>query len=309
MTHVHTTHRLSARTVAIVAALLALVATMLFAPVPNARADMNNPADYGLIVNKKRPLNPQNYYPGDLTNFGGGAMRAEVAGQLGAMFNQAAAEGINLTVVSGFRSYETQVSVYNNYVNLYGQAYADTISARPGYSEHQTGMTVDVGAASGACGLGECFANTPEGQWVAQNSQNFGFIIRYPQGMTGVTGYAFEPWHLRYLGSYIGAFQASGAPTLEQFYGVEGGDYGPPSNGGGTENPPPPNPENPGPEGPEGPQEPAEPPAEEPAEEAPAVIELRPTFWILGGDSGISCQAEITPEGAVICPAPEAPAP
>lgn len=314
MTQIHATSAHATRAFALGAAVLALVAAFLVAPAPSARADMNNPADYGLIVNKKRPLNPQNYYPGDLVNFGGAAMRAEVAGQLQAMFNQAAAEGINLVAVSGFRSYETQVGLYNNYVNMYGQAYADTISARPGYSEHQTGMTVDVGAASGACGLGACFGDTPEGQWVARNSQNFGFIIRYPAGYTDVTGYAYEPWHLRYLGSYIGAFQASGAPTLEQFYGVEGGGYGPPADGGGTggaggsggtggtgdtggdQNSPAPG---------DGAPKPETAPAED--VEAPAIIEVTPIFWVLGPDSGLTCQAQVAPDGAVSCPAPAAP--
>ncbi|MFJ3957193.1 D-alanyl-D-alanine carboxypeptidase family protein [Arthrobacter sp. NPDC090010] len=173
-----------------------------------------------VLVNKQRPLNPLQYYPSDLVNFRGTGqyLRAEAATALNNLFNAAGAAGRPLTVVSAFRSYQTQVSTYNYYVSLYGEAYASTISARPGYSEHQTGLAVDVGNTYN-CGLSTCFGSTPEGQWVAANAWRFGFVIRYPNGYTGTTGYAYEPWHLRYVGGDLSTdLRARRIPTLEQYF-------------------------------------------------------------------------------------------
>jgi D-alanyl-D-alanine carboxypeptidase len=103
-------------------------------------------------------------------------------------------------------------------VNQYGRATADLISARPGFSEHQTGLAIDIGNPNGVCGLQECFAGTPAGVWAAQNAWRYGFIIRYPRGMTPVTGYAYEPWHLRFVGTTISSeMRAHAVPTLEHY--------------------------------------------------------------------------------------------
>lgn len=173
-----------------------------------------------VLVNKQRPLNPAQYYPSDLVNFRGTgySLRREAATALNSLFTAAGAAGKPLTVVSAFRSYQTQVSTYNYYVSQYGEAYASTISARPGYSEHQTGLAVDVGNTYN-CGLSTCFGSTPEGQWVAANAWRFGFIVRYPNGYTGTTGYAYEPWHLRYVGVDVASdMRARSIPTLEQYF-------------------------------------------------------------------------------------------
>ncbi|MFK0073166.1 D-alanyl-D-alanine carboxypeptidase family protein [Arthrobacter woluwensis] len=173
-----------------------------------------------VLVNKQRPLNPSQYYPSDLVNFRGTGqyLRAEAAASLNTLFTAASAAGKPLTVVSAFRSYQTQVSTYNYYVSQYGEAYASTISARPGYSEHQTGLAVDVGNTYN-CGLSTCFGSTPEGQWVAANAWRFGFIVRYPNGYTGTTGYAYEPWHLRYVGFNVASdMRSRSIPTLEQYF-------------------------------------------------------------------------------------------
>lgn len=103
-----------------------------------------------------------------------------------------------LYVRSAYRSYDEQADVYAYWVALLGQEQADLISARPGHSEHQLGLAVDVAGPS--CDGWDCFGDTPEGRWVAANAHRYGFIIRYPEGGTPVTGYAYEPWHLRYVG-------------------------------------------------------------------------------------------------------------
>jgi len=174
-----------------------------------------------VLVNKQRPLNPSQYYPSDLVNFRGTgySLRREAATALNNLFNAAGAAGKPLTVVSAFRSYQTQVSTYNYYVSQHGEAYANTISARPGYSEHQTGLAVDVGNSYGSCVLDTCFGSTAEGRWVAQNAWRFGFVVRYPNGYTGTTGYAYEPWHLRYVGGDVASdMRARGIHTLEQYF-------------------------------------------------------------------------------------------
>ena len=107
---------------------------------------------------------------------------------------------MNIIPVSGYRSYSQQASLYDSYVRQYGQATADTLAARPGFSEHQTGLAMDIGNASGVCALQACFATTPAGKWAAANAATYGFIIRYPAGAEAVTGYTYEPWHLRYVG-------------------------------------------------------------------------------------------------------------
>lgn len=174
-----------------------------------------------VLVNKKHPLNPLRYVPANLVNARGSGyyLRSDAAGALNTLFTAASRAGHGLAIVSGYRSYDTQASLYNYYVQTYGQAYADTISARPGYSEHQTGLAVDIGNASGSCGLSTCFGDTPAGRWVAANAYRYGFIVRYPNGWSGTTGYSYEPWHLRYVGTTIAAdMRARSYPTMEHYF-------------------------------------------------------------------------------------------
>lgn len=173
-----------------------------------------------VVVNKTRPLNPKTYAPADLTAVGGGQqMRAEAAGALKSLLAGAKSDGLTISPLSGYRSYGTQVSVYNNEVATNGQAVADTQSARPGTSEHQTGLAIDVGG--GGCGVEDCFGNTAQGKWVAANAYKYGFIIRYPQGKQSVTGYRYEPWHIRYVGVELATeMKNKGVQTLEEFFGL-----------------------------------------------------------------------------------------
>ena len=158
-----------------------------------------------LIVNKTYSV-PAGYSPGDLT--------PECAEAFARLRTAAAAEGLNIFLLSGYRSYETQTNLYNRYCAQDGRAAADTYSARPGHSEHQTGLAIDVNS------LSHTFADTPEGKWLAENAHRFGFIIRYAYAKESVTGYAYEPWHIRYLGEgWAQAVYESGL-CLEEFFGI-----------------------------------------------------------------------------------------
>ncbi|MFB9163324.1 D-alanyl-D-alanine carboxypeptidase family protein [Arthrobacter psychrochitiniphilus] len=180
-----------------------------------------NAGSIGIVVNKRRPNAPINRIPPDLVWSGSQLMRREAATQMSQLISGASAIGVPVTLVSGFRSYDTQAGLYNNYVWQYGQAVADTISARPGYSEHQTGLVMDIGTPNGTCALQACFVITPAGQFAAANAWRYGFIVRYPQGYDSITGYSYEPWHLRYIGVRAATdMRNRGFKTLEQYFGL-----------------------------------------------------------------------------------------
>lgn len=122
-----------------------------------------------------------------------------------------------LWIASGYRSYWDQKSIYNNYVSRDGQANADTYSARPGYSEHQTGLAFDLNS------IDDSFTNTPEGKWVHDNCYRFGLILRYPKGKESITGYMHESWHMRYVGVELATKLYNGGDwiTLEEYYGID----------------------------------------------------------------------------------------
>jgi len=182
-----------------------------------------DPSSPWVVVNKQHPLSPIDYTPNDLMPVGNGQqMRAEAATALKTMFSDAQAGGYTLVADSGYRSYSTQVSTYNSEVKAYGQAKADSESARPGYSEHQTGWAVDIGADG--CHVADCFGDLPAGQWVQANSYKYGFIWRYTSDNTDVTGYRAEAWHFRYIGAALAAeMHKEGITTLEQFFNISGG--------------------------------------------------------------------------------------
>jgi len=188
---------------------------------------VTTPTELTVVVNKERAL-PADYIPPDLVEpnvpfpFDEKAekrlLRAEAAGALEKLFTGAKAEGIELYAVSGYRSYRTQKSLFDTYVQKDGAEHAAKYSAVPGKSEHQTGLAMDVSGADAKTRLEESFAATPEGQWLAANCAKFGFIIRYVQGKEDVTGYAYEPWHLRYLGKEIAEEIMSRGITLEDYF-------------------------------------------------------------------------------------------
>lgn len=181
---------------------------------------LDDPASIWVVVNKRRPLNPKDYAPSDLVSVGHGQqMRAEAASALSKMLAGAQAAGYTVTPASGYRSYTNQVNVYNSEVQAYGQQVADSESARPGYSEHQTGLAMDL--ASGGCSISDCFGDTPGGKWITANAYKYGFILRYPADKVAITGYRHETWHFRYVGVELATeMHQEGAETLEEFFGL-----------------------------------------------------------------------------------------
>ncbi|RAX18447.1 D-alanyl-D-alanine carboxypeptidase family protein [Pseudarthrobacter sp. AG30] len=191
---------------------------------------LDDPASQWVIVNKHRPLAPADYAPADLVRpavaisaAGEGALlNSTTAAAAEAMFAAAARDGVAMVLASGYRSYSTQVTTYNGYVAARGQADADTASARPGHSEHQTGWAFDIGDGGGACSFEPCFADQPAATWAKANAYRYGFVVRYPWMLHPITGYYYEPWYLRFVGVEAATDMAKrGIGTLEEYFGLE----------------------------------------------------------------------------------------
>ncbi|MDP9887094.1 M15 family metallopeptidase [Pseudarthrobacter enclensis] len=191
---------------------------------------LDDPKSQWVIVNKHRPLKPADYVPADLVrpavaiSAAGEAalLNSTTAAAAEAMFAAAARDGVAIVLASGYRSYSTQVTTYNGYVAARGQADADTASARPGHSEHQTGWAFDIGDGGGACSFQPCFADQPAATWAKANGHRFGFVVRYPWMLHPITGYYYEPWHLRYVGVEAATDMLNrGIGTLEEYFGLE----------------------------------------------------------------------------------------
>ena len=176
-----------------------------------------------VIINKKHEL-PEDYEPEDLVEpevkkiRESCPMREEAAQALKEMFEAAAKDGLDLMLVSGYRSYSYQKGLFDNYVARDGEEAANRYSARPGQSEHQTGLAADLGTSDQACLLMGCFKDTEAGKWLAENSYLFGFVLRYPEEKEEVTGYIYEPWHFRYIGLEQAYLVHESGLTLEEYY-------------------------------------------------------------------------------------------
>ena len=134
------------------------------------------------------------------------------------MFDDATKEGIELVAISGFRSFNRQEQIFRNSVFSKGEEHARKYVAMPGCSEHQSGLALDVSCRDIGYELGESFAETNEGVWLKNHVQNYGFIIRYPKGLTHITGYEYEPWHIRYIGEmYAKDMEFKNIGTLEEY--------------------------------------------------------------------------------------------
>lgn len=163
-----------------------------------------------IVANKRYPLS-KDYNPGENP-----IAKAELMKLLAAMREA----GFPISDhYSGFRSYETQVQLYQSYVNQDGKAEADRYSARPGYSEHQTGLAFDVIGTDG-----DLVTEEKAAQWLLDHAADYGFVVRYLKSKEKETGYMAEEWHLRYIGKEAKEIAASGL-SLEEYYGFEGGDY------------------------------------------------------------------------------------
>ena len=164
-----------------------------------------------LIVNKSYPLSAD-YDPG---------LQPITKDAFQKLSDAAAQEGLDLYIGSDYRDYAYQVKIYNNYCEIYGSEQADSFSARPGYSEHQTGLTIDCNT------IDDAFGDTPEAAWLAQHCADYGFIIRFPKGKEDITGYQYEPWHIRYVGVDTAKEIMSQGLTLEEYLGVQSEYAGP----------------------------------------------------------------------------------
>ncbi|MFC6648115.1 MULTISPECIES: M15 family metallopeptidase [Paenibacillus] len=185
------------------------------------------PESIAVMVNKQYSL-PEQYKPSDLVypdvpfifseKIEKRMLRREAAAALEEMFAGAKADGVNLAGVSGYRSESTQRRLFNNYVARDGEEKARTYSAMPGHSEHQTGLAIDLSGRDGKCAAESCFAGTKEAEWLAAHAAEYGYIIRFLEGKEAITGYKYEPWHVRYVGKEIAASIAERGITLEEYY-------------------------------------------------------------------------------------------
>lgn len=185
------------------------------------------PADIAVLVNKQRKL-PEEYNPTDLVypdvrfifaeKVEKRKLRQEAASALEKLFAAAELDNIQLAGVSAYRSHSTQKTLFDRYVKRDGIEKARTYSAFPGTSEHETGLAIDVSGSDGKCAAADCFADTKEALWLAKHAHEHGFIIRYLKGKEEITGYQYEPWHLRYVGVDLAAELAVSGESLEEYY-------------------------------------------------------------------------------------------
>lgn len=190
--------------------------------------DIDDPNSITALVNKQRPL-AKDFVPKNLVKLSSvgvpsvndHSMRRDAADASRELYDAAGKAGYHLNFASGYRSYELQTELYTEYVDQLGQEAADATSAKPGFSEHQTGLAVDIFETNTDCILEGCFGKTKAGKWLKENSWKYGFILRYENGTQDVVGYEYEPWHFRYVGKDVAAaYHESGARTYEEFVGA-----------------------------------------------------------------------------------------
>ncbi|MBP9852968.1 M15 family metallopeptidase [Candidatus Saccharibacteria bacterium] len=194
--------------------------------IPLLAGDQKQATHPWVLVSKIRPIQPANYIPTDLIkpnvktrtdkSEAEQMVRSTIAPSVEKMFVDASAAGYDLMVASGFRSYELQQTYFTSYASINGAAAANTYSALPGQSEHQTGLAIDISTANSQCYLDICFGETPAGKWLAANAANYGFILRYPNDKTAVTQYQYEPWHFRYVGIPLAKALTKSNLTLDE---------------------------------------------------------------------------------------------
>lgn len=192
--------------------------------------DKTSPDSITVLVNKELPIQ-EDYIPKDLVvpnvEFQipyydeKKQMRAEAATALEKLFEAAKSDGLFLCGVSGFRSYQRQYKIFTTNIKNKSLEHAMQYSAIPGRSEHQTGLAIDVSTSSVSYRIDSSFAETPESQWLVKNAHLYGYIIRYPEDKTQITGYSYEPWHIRYVGKALATYIYRNNLTLEEFYGFE----------------------------------------------------------------------------------------
>ncbi|MCI5956446.1 MAG: M15 family metallopeptidase [Clostridiales bacterium] len=209
-----------------VISIVALSATLLNGSMKTAMPDKNMDGTV-YLVNRQHAVS--RYFAPDVRKVNAYGMsqkmRDDAATALEEMFAAAKEEGIGLSTVSGYRSYSKQSTIYSRKKATQGQEAADRVSARPGTSEHQLGLAMDL-AKKGSSQLNTGFGKTKEGQWVNENAYRFGFIVRYLEDYEEITGYMYEPWHVRYVGKeQAKAIYESGVPMETYMSGYKLGVY------------------------------------------------------------------------------------
>lgn len=194
--------------------------------VPSDKMDLE-PTSITVYVNKEHAL-PKDYKPDDLvipnihfnllTYDERTMLRAEAAKAIEKLFAAAEKDNCHLAGVSGYRSYARQYKIFTNNIATQGKEHTLQYSAVPGTSEHQTGLSMDVSTKSQNYQLSDKFADSDEGKWLAENAYKYGFIIRYPKDKADITGYAFEPWHIRYVGRGLSYYLYKNKLTLDEYY-------------------------------------------------------------------------------------------
>ncbi|WP_061961638.1 M15 family metallopeptidase [Demequina flava] len=187
---------------------------------PWSQHSIDDPTSIWVVVNKARPLDPIDYVPGDLETVSGAQLTPEAADAMVAMREAAADAGAGFSLSNGYRPYSEQRYIYNGYVADLGQTLADRGSLRPGYSEHQTGLSADAYQSS-TCRIQACFGSEAAGEWLAEHGHEFGYILRYPEGKDDITGIRYEPWHVRYVGVDLASALVESEQTMEEFFGLE----------------------------------------------------------------------------------------
>ena len=228
------------------AALLSLVVAVSTGSIQTGEGDLRNPqetADDSLsppgaalrteddgnrmvLVNKQYAVS-QDYCPTDMVDIDGSLstnqnlkVKREAYDAYLKMLKNANAEGLNFAICSAYRSYELQESLYNQSLQSNGETYTEKMYAHPGQSEHHTGYAIDVTSASMNWGLSQDFADYPDGAWITAHCSEYGFIIRYPRGKEDITGYMYEPWHIRYVGVDAAKEITEKGITLEEYLGA-----------------------------------------------------------------------------------------
>ena len=195
-------------------------------PIDALAEDYIQPTSTWVVVSKDYPLSDQKYYPSDLVltelparsdkSIPEKSVRKVIEPALVAMFTDAKAAGNDIMIASAFRSYDLQQTYFTSYSKSYGEEAANKFSARPGQSEHQTGLALDIAYQNRDCYLDICFGQKQAGQWLAANAYKYGFILRYPSDKTEITKYQYEPWHFRYVGKPLAEALRESGLTLDE---------------------------------------------------------------------------------------------
>lgn len=192
----------------------------------NSSSAHKDPSAIDVIVNKKHCIQPVAFIPSDLVSIGDGfLLSAKAANSFKSLIAAASLANEPLAITSSYRSYSNQVSTYAYWVNASGKAGADTYSARPGYSEHQTGLAFDVADSAKLYVLSN-FIQTSQYQWLQAHAAEYGFIQRYYVGYEAITGYKAEEWHYRFVGVAVAQDMITKhIKTLEEYWNISGGNY------------------------------------------------------------------------------------